>query len=153
MKAVPNCLQFDRHPVARALSRAWAKTGKRIAAKIAMIAITTSSSMSVNPLRRSMKGSSFKDDLAAVLSSGRRATKRSAAGFKRTCSPGKRSYPAPRGRDSEHGGRQGLVGLDREREAGRGAAGCAPCAHGRSKPRPYDRRKGWQAGKPAPLVG
>jgi hypothetical protein len=31
----------------RAFSRAWAKTGNRIAARIAMIAITTRSSMSV----------------------------------------------------------------------------------------------------------
>src|SRR5262249_35292460 len=36
----------------RALSRAWAKTGNRIAAKMAMIAITTSSSISVKPKRR-----------------------------------------------------------------------------------------------------
>src|SRR5712691_13310699 len=35
----------------RAFSRAWAKTGKRIAAKMAMIAITTSSSISVKPCR------------------------------------------------------------------------------------------------------
>src|SRR5437660_2222093 len=35
----------------RAFSRAWAKTGNRIAAKIAMIAITTSSSIRVKPLR------------------------------------------------------------------------------------------------------
>jgi len=31
---------------------AWAKTGKRIAARIAIIAITTSNSMSVKPCRR-----------------------------------------------------------------------------------------------------
>jgi hypothetical protein len=34
-----------------AASFAWAKTGKRIAAKIAIIAITTSNSMSVNARR------------------------------------------------------------------------------------------------------
>src|SRR5215204_3689004 len=36
----------------RALSRAWAKTGKRMAARTAMIAITTSSSIRVKPFRR-----------------------------------------------------------------------------------------------------
>jgi len=35
--AVANCRTFDRHDVCRAFSRAFAKTGKRIAAKIAMI--------------------------------------------------------------------------------------------------------------------
>src|SRR6478672_6530734 len=39
------------HEVERARSRAWAKTGKRMAARMAMIAITTSSSMSVNARR------------------------------------------------------------------------------------------------------
>jgi hypothetical protein len=33
----------------RALSLAWANTGKRMAARIAMIAMTTSSSIRVNP--------------------------------------------------------------------------------------------------------
>ena len=37
------------HCVCRADSRACAKTGSRIPARIAMIAITTSSSISVNP--------------------------------------------------------------------------------------------------------
>src|SRR5437870_2142156 len=40
---------FDAHMVCRAFSRAWAKTGKRIAARMAMMAITTSSSMRVKP--------------------------------------------------------------------------------------------------------
>ena len=40
---------FDLHVVSRALPRARANTGNRIAARIAMIAITTSNSMSVNP--------------------------------------------------------------------------------------------------------
>src|SRR5881396_1258585 len=40
---------FDRQDIARAVARAWAKTGKRIAARMAIIAITTSSSISVNP--------------------------------------------------------------------------------------------------------
>src|SRR5437763_295856 len=35
----------------RAFSLAWAKTGKRIAARMAMTAITTNSSISVNPPR------------------------------------------------------------------------------------------------------
>src|SRR5438105_4376647 len=38
-----------RQEVFRACSRAWAKTGKRIAARIAMIAITTSNSIKVKP--------------------------------------------------------------------------------------------------------
>src|SRR5687768_5947009 len=38
---------LDMQALIRALSRAWAKTGKRIAARMAMIAITTSSSISV----------------------------------------------------------------------------------------------------------
>src|SRR5881409_2386194 len=47
----PICLQLERHDAARALSRAWAKTGKRIAAKMAIMAITTRSSIRVNALR------------------------------------------------------------------------------------------------------
>src|SRR2546426_7307536 len=50
--AIPICLLLFRHVVWRALSRAWAKTGKRIAARMAMIAITTRSSISVKPCRR-----------------------------------------------------------------------------------------------------
>src|SRR5207249_6737010 len=42
---------FERQVALRAFSRAWAKTGKRIAAKMAMMAITTSSSIKVNALR------------------------------------------------------------------------------------------------------
>jgi len=41
---------FEAQAVWRAFSRALANTGKRIAARIAMIAITTSNSMSVKPL-------------------------------------------------------------------------------------------------------
>jgi hypothetical protein len=41
---------FEMHAAWRALARACAKTGNRIAARIAMIAITTKSSMSVKPL-------------------------------------------------------------------------------------------------------
>src|ERR1051326_1684930 len=49
---MPSCLQFDRHAALRAFSRAWAKTGKRIAARIAMMATTTSSSINVKPRTR-----------------------------------------------------------------------------------------------------
>jgi hypothetical protein len=42
---------LDRHADAWALAFALAKTGKRIAARMAIIAITTSSSMRVNPAR------------------------------------------------------------------------------------------------------
>jgi hypothetical protein len=55
MTPVPNCLAFERQEVARAFSRAWAKTGKRIAAKIAIIAITTRSSIRVNAERRGVE--------------------------------------------------------------------------------------------------
>src|SRR5579862_388250 len=44
------CLTFDRQTVLRACSRACAKTGNRIAARIAMMAMTTSNSIKVNPL-------------------------------------------------------------------------------------------------------
>jgi hypothetical protein len=43
-----NCLTLDSEDVDFADFFAWAKTGKRIAARMAMIAITTSSSMRVN---------------------------------------------------------------------------------------------------------
>src|SRR6266852_4946333 len=46
-KASPACLRLDKQLVARAFSRAWAKTGKRMAARMAIMAITTSSSISV----------------------------------------------------------------------------------------------------------
>src|SRR6266700_1176393 len=45
--AMPNCFMFERQLACRAFSRAWAKTGKRIAARMAIIAITTRSSMRV----------------------------------------------------------------------------------------------------------
>jgi hypothetical protein len=48
---VPSCFMFDRQAICRAFSRALAKTGKRIAASIAIIAITTSNSISVKPAR------------------------------------------------------------------------------------------------------
>src|SRR5437870_4227204 len=40
-----------RQLVFRACSRAWAKTGKRIAARMAMMAMTTSNSIRVKPFR------------------------------------------------------------------------------------------------------
>src|SRR5438067_8719100 len=43
------CLLLDKQLEARAFSRAWAKTGNRIAARMAIIAITTSNSIRVNP--------------------------------------------------------------------------------------------------------
>src|SRR6478609_7936419 len=51
MIIVPSCLTLLRSTVFFAANLAWAKTGNRIAAKIAMIAITTRSSMSVKALR------------------------------------------------------------------------------------------------------
>src|SRR5947209_2919018 len=47
----PIWCRFERQLALRACSRARAKTGKRIAAKMAMMAITTSSSIRVNPRR------------------------------------------------------------------------------------------------------
>jgi hypothetical protein len=41
---------FERHAVFLAVAFAWAKTGNKIAASMAMIAMTTKSSMSVNAL-------------------------------------------------------------------------------------------------------
>src|SRR5881396_1749884 len=46
-----SCLMLERQVAWRALSRAWAKTGKRMAARMAMMAITTRSSISVKPDR------------------------------------------------------------------------------------------------------
>src|SRR5579871_6537137 len=43
------CFSLERQEVCRAFSRAWAKTGKRMAARIAIMAITTSSSIRVKP--------------------------------------------------------------------------------------------------------
>src|ERR1700680_4405068 len=51
MAALPSWFMLERQLVWRALSRAWAKTGKRIAARMAMMAMTTSSSMSVKARR------------------------------------------------------------------------------------------------------
>src|SRR2546425_12413400 len=66
-QAVPIWRQLERQTVARALSRAWAKTGKRIAARMAMIAITTRSSIRVNPLfRLAIEALSFRDCPASL---------------------------------------------------------------------------------------
>jgi hypothetical protein len=42
---------LERQAVWRALALAWAKTGKSMAARMAIMAITTSSSMRVNAVR------------------------------------------------------------------------------------------------------
>src|SRR5438128_10762336 len=62
MIPVVTCFMLLRQPVRRADSRARAKTGNKIAARIAMMAITTSSSISVNPRWRrvSMEGTLFR---------------------------------------------------------------------------------------------
>src|SRR5579871_462568 len=46
----PICLVLERQEVCRAFSRACAKTGNRMAARMAMMAITTSNSISVKPV-------------------------------------------------------------------------------------------------------
>src|SRR5260370_874092 len=63
MIPVVTCFMLLRQPVRRADSRARAKTGNKIAARIAMMAITTSSSISVNP--RSRRASRMHVDLVA----------------------------------------------------------------------------------------
>src|SRR6476620_9397292 len=47
--AKPIWRAWERHTPCPAFSRAWVRTGKRVAARIATIAITTSSSVSVKP--------------------------------------------------------------------------------------------------------
>src|SRR5690242_13711237 len=49
---VLSCLTFEMQDVFLACSRAWAKTGKRMAARIAMMAMTTSSSIRVKAFLR-----------------------------------------------------------------------------------------------------
>src|SRR5690242_13232732 len=51
-----SCFSLEMQVDWRAFSRALAKTGKRMAARMAMIAITTSNSMSVKAERRDMGG-------------------------------------------------------------------------------------------------
>src|SRR5271154_2807090 len=50
------CLTLERPAIALAEALAWAKTGNRIAARIAMIAMTTRSSMSVKARRSIGRG-------------------------------------------------------------------------------------------------
>src|SRR5712691_7899467 len=54
--ASPICFWLERQVALRAFSRAWAKTGNRIAARMAMIAMTTRSSMRVKARQRLMVG-------------------------------------------------------------------------------------------------
>jgi hypothetical protein len=49
LRPVPNCFRFDWQLALRAFPLARAKTGKRIAARIAMMAITTSNAIRVKP--------------------------------------------------------------------------------------------------------
>jgi hypothetical protein len=49
-KAAASCFMFDWQLACRAFSLALANTGKRMAARTAMIAMTTSNSVSVKPL-------------------------------------------------------------------------------------------------------
>src|SRR5438093_1335931 len=49
MAANPSCLRLDWQELRRAFSRARPKTGNRMAARIAMMAMTTKSSISVKP--------------------------------------------------------------------------------------------------------
>src|SRR5579859_3668586 len=58
--ARPICLVLERQEIARAFSRACAKTGNRIAARMAIMAMTTSSSMSVKAERRALEPGAVK---------------------------------------------------------------------------------------------
>ena len=49
MKTVPHCLICETQAMLRAFSRAFDNAGNSIAAKIAMMAMTTSNSIRVNP--------------------------------------------------------------------------------------------------------
>src|SRR6266849_1171397 len=51
-KERPSCFMLERHMLCRALARACAKTGKRIAARMAIIAMTTRSSIKVKARQR-----------------------------------------------------------------------------------------------------
>src|SRR5689334_20828750 len=64
--ARPSCFRFDWQLACRAFSRAAAKTGKRIAARIAIIAITTSNSIRVKPWGRWVVGSPGRWDFGCV---------------------------------------------------------------------------------------
>jgi hypothetical protein len=49
LKAIPSCLIWDAHCILHALPLAAASAGKRIAANMAIMAMTTNSSIKVNP--------------------------------------------------------------------------------------------------------
>jgi hypothetical protein len=53
--ALPQELRFDLHLAARAFSRALFNAGSSIAAKMAMMAMTTNNSINVNPLFNRLK--------------------------------------------------------------------------------------------------
>src|SRR5205823_1186792 len=80
--AVPSCFRLLVHEMERAFSRAWAKTGKRMAARMAMMAITTSSSIRVKAGLRFMVGitSCLKEARLLPAAGGRRGGWHHAAG-------------------------------------------------------------------------
>ncbi len=55
------------HEMARAFSRACANTGNRIAARIAIIAITTNSSMSVNAVLKDLMVSTLSKEVERIV--------------------------------------------------------------------------------------
>jgi len=61
---IDNCFTLLRQAVCLAAAFAWAKTGNKIAAKIAMIAMTTSNSINVNAALRMAQ---FYTDLSAAI--------------------------------------------------------------------------------------
>src|SRR3954462_5980629 len=68
MIAKPSCFWFEVQEIWRAFSRALAKTGKRIAARIAIIAITTRSSISVKARRAFVKPGRLEEPHGTFLS-------------------------------------------------------------------------------------
>src|SRR4028118_410227 len=81
LKPVPICFILDRQADCRAFSRAFAKTGKRIAASIAIIAITTSSSIRVKAERRRLRfGNSIRDVLSRGSGQNDTSVRRRSAG-------------------------------------------------------------------------
>src|SRR5947208_685956 len=86
--ALASCFRLEVHMVARAFSRAWANTGKRMAARMAMMAITTRSSISVNAERRGVRliVLSFLSWHASGITAGTRASRCYRELLRRRCS-------------------------------------------------------------------
>src|SRR6266508_3723151 len=103
MIAEPICFRFEEQTACRAFSRAWANTGNRMAARMAMMAITTSSSMRVN--------AAFRRDRMVGLLYGRKTEDHSLTGSTERCLfPTRLDVPGALLR-SGNGFHQGMEGL------------------------------------------